>query len=147
MKEIVNNKKAFFNYFIEDKFEAGIALKGCEVKSLRQGKCSLVDAYISIIGGEIFLKNCEIPNYSLSTSYKPDPRRVRKLLMNKAEIVKLDQKAKTKGYTIVPTKVYFNDRGIVKVQIALAKGKMLHDKRDVMRQRDLDREAQRYVKG
>jgi len=146
MKQIASNKKAFFNYFIEDKFEAGIALVGSEVKSLRAGKCSLVDSFVSINGGEVFLKNCQISVYDKAASaFKPDEKRARKLLLSKEQIKKLEQKSKTKGYTIVPTKIYLNSKGLVKLEIALAKGKQMHDKKEVIKAKDIDREVAREL--
>ena len=147
MKQIVSNKKAFFNYFIEDKFEAGIVLEGSEVKSLRGGKCSLVDSFVSIVNGELFLKGCQIPVYDKTTAYKPDERRPRKLLMQREQIDRIILKSKVKGYTIVPTQIYLSKKGLVKVEIALAKGKLLHDKKEVIKERDLKKDAERQIAG
>jgi len=146
MKQIASNKKAYFNYFIEDTFEAGIVLEGSEVKSLREGKCSLAESFVTITGGEVFLKNCQITTYDkTAAAFKPEEKRPRKLLLRKDQIKKLDQKSKTKGYTIVPTKVYLSSKGFVKVEIALAKGKQLHDKKEVKKAKDIDREVAREL--
>ena len=125
---IVNNKKAYHEYFIEDTFEAGIVLVGSEVKSVKAGGMSLVDCFVSLKNNEVFLKNAYIKPFEKTTAYVPDSKRDRKLLLNKREIQKLIRGTKEKGYTIVPTKVYLK-KNLVKIEIALAKGKKLYDKK------------------
>ena len=142
IKLIANNKKAFHDYFIEETFEAGIVLAGTEVKSLRLGKCSVKEAYIMIEGHEMFVYGMNISPYEKGNIFNKDPLRPRKLLLHKAEIYKLAGKASEKGFTIVPLKVYFKDSK-VKVEIALAKGKKLYDKRASIAERDRKREAER----
>ena len=114
MKVISNNKKAFYNYFVSDLVEAGIVLEGCEVKSVRDGGASLVDSFVIVKNGEMFLKNAYIKPYEKTSSFKPDERRTRKLLLNKSEIQKFERMVKEKGFTIVATKIYFNKSGKVK---------------------------------
>lgn len=146
MKIITDNREAKHNYFLENQLEAGIALLGCEVKSLRAGKANLKDSYVIIRGGEAFLVNCFISPFEKTGSFIPDSRRTRKLLLNKQEIMKFERKIKEKGYTIVPTKMYFNgDKA--KVEIALAKGKHLFDKKKDKMKADLKRDAERAIKG
>ena len=145
MKLIVNNKKANFEYFLEDFFEAGIVLEGAEVKSLRNGEASLLDTFVFIRNNEVFLKNMYIKPYKQSTLFTPDERRDRKLLLSKREILKLNRAVKEKGLTIIPTKLYFKDN-LVKVEIATAKGKKLFDKRETIKRREQDREISRKLK-
>jgi SsrA-binding protein len=145
IKLIANNKKAFHDYFIEEKFEAGIALAGTEVKSLRQGKCSIKEAWVSIDKGEAYINGMNISPYEKGNIFNKDPLRVRKLLLHKVEIRKLDQAAQIQGYTLVPLEVYFK-HGRVKVQIGLAKGKKNYDKRESTAKRDQQREAMRDYK-
>ena len=145
IKLIANNKKAFHDYFIEEKYEAGISLAGTEVKSLRQGKCSIKEAWVSIDKGEAFICGMNISPYEKGNIFNKDPLRVRKLLLHKTEIRKLDQASQVQGYTLVPLEVYFK-RGKVKVQIGLAKGKKLYDKRETTAKRDQQREAMRDYK-
>ncbi|MCR5665472.1 MAG: SsrA-binding protein SmpB [Eubacterium sp.] len=144
-KLIANNKKAFHDYFIEEKYEAGISLVGTEVKSLRQGKCSIKEAYIQIKDGEIIIYGMNVSPYEKGNIFNKDPLRPRKLLMHKAEINKLAGKIKEKGFTIVPLQVYFKG-SLVKVEIALAKGKKLYDKRQDIAKKDMKREAEREFK-
>lgn len=144
-KLIANNKKAYHDYFIEDKFEAGIVLVGTEVKSLRMGQCSIKEAFISVDDGEIFIQRMHINPYVKGNIFNKDPLRKRKLLLHRAEINKILGKAKEKGYTIVPLKVYFSG-SLVKIEIALARGKKLYDKRDSIAKKDQQREAQREFK-
>ncbi len=143
MKVISNNKKVFFDYFVSDLVEAGIVLEGCEVKSIRNGGASLIDSFVVIKNGEAVLKNAYIATYDKTTSFKPDERRDRKLLLNKSEILKLQRMAKEKGFTLVATKLYINDRGKVKVEIGLAKGKKLYDKRATLKEKQIKRDMQR----
>ncbi|MDO4617361.1 MAG: SsrA-binding protein SmpB [Lachnospiraceae bacterium] len=142
---IANNKKAYHDYFIEEKYEAGIALHGTEVKSLRMGKCSIKEAFIKIEGGEIFIYGMHISPYEKGNIFNRDPLRVKKLLMHKNEILKLQQKIKEKGYTIVPLQVYFS-KSLIKVEIGLAKGKKLYDKRSDIKKKDMARESEREFK-
>ena len=144
-KMIANNKKAYFDYFIEDKYEAGISLAGTEVKSLRMGKCSIKEAFIRIEKGEVYVYNMHISPYEKGNIFNKDPLRKRKLLLHKTEINKIFGKSKEKGYTIVPLKVYFSG-SLVKLEIALARGKKLYDKRDTIAKKDQQREAQREFK-
>ncbi len=142
---IANNKKAYHDYFIEEKYEAGIALHGTEVKSLRMGKCSIKESFIRIENGEVFLYGMHVSPYEKGNIFNKDPLRVKKLLMHRAEINKLVGKIKEKGYTLVPLQVYFN-RGKVKVEIGLAKGKKLYDKRADIAKKDQRREAEKEFK-
>lgn len=144
-KLIANNKKAYFEYFIEDTYEAGISLAGTEVKSIRMGKCSIKEAFIRIVNSEIFIMGMNISPYEKGNIFNKDPLRVRKLLMHKAEINKLNGEISQKGYTIVPLSVYFKE-GRVKVSVGLAKGKKLYDKREAIAQKDRKREEQRSFK-
>lgn len=147
MKIVASNKKAYFNYFIEDTIEAGISLKGSEVKSIRAGHISLDESFVAARDGEVFLKNAYIKPYEKTTSFIVDDKRDRKLLLNKKEIVKLTRQVAEKGYTIVATKVYFKG-SLVKFQIATAKGKHLYDKKQVLKERqeslDLKRELKNF---
>lgn len=146
MKIVVQNKKAYFDYFVLETYEAGISLQGCEVKSIRAGHASLSDSYISIsAGGEAFIKNMYIKTYEKSSSFTADEKRVRKLLLNKKEITKLSKDVKEKGLTIVPLKLYFKGQ-LVKLEIGLVKGKHNYDKREVLRQKDKTREVERQLK-
>ncbi|MDO4490503.1 MAG: SsrA-binding protein SmpB [Lachnospiraceae bacterium] len=142
---IANNKKAYHDYFIEEKYEAGIALHGTEVKSLRMGKCSIKESFIKIEKGEIFVYGMHISPYEKGNIFNKDPLRVKKLLMHKNEILKLQQKIAEKGYTLVPLQVYFN-KSLVKVEIGLAKGKKLYDKRADIQKKDMKRESEREFK-
>lgn len=145
VKLIANNKKAYHDYFLEETFEAGISLKGTEVKSLRMGRCSIKEAFVRIENGEVMLYQMHIPPYEKGNIFNRDPLRPRKLLMHKAEIRKLLGKIKEKGYTLVPVEVYFSG-SLVKVKIALARGKKLYDKRADIAKKDQRREAQREFK-
>ena len=144
-KLIANNKKAYHDYFIEEKYEAGIVHHGTEVKSLRMGQCSIKEAFISIDDGEIYIQRMHINPYEKGNIFNKDPLRKRKLLLHKTEIGKIFGKSKEKGYTIVPLKVYFSG-SLVKLEIALARGKKLYDKRDTIAKKDQQREAQREFK-
>ena len=145
MKLIANNKKAFHDYFIEDSYEAGIALVGTEVKSLRAGKCSVKESFIRVENGEVYIYGMHISPYEKGNIFNKDPLRPKKLLMHKKEILKLQQKIAEKGYTLVPVEVYFKG-SLVKVQIALAKGKKLYDKRQDIAKKDQRRESERDFK-
>ncbi|MCS7013226.1 MAG: SsrA-binding protein SmpB [Chloroherpetonaceae bacterium] len=139
----IHNRKARFEYDVLETFEAGIALKGTEVKSIRQGKASLDDSFALVRNDELTLENMQITPYELGTTENHDPKRSRKLLMHKEEILRLKQKVAEKGLTLVPLKLYFNERGKAKLELALARGKKLHDKREAIKQRDLEREMRR----
>ena len=145
LKIICNNRKAKFNYFFNDFFEAGIALKGSEVKSLRDGKANISEAYAIDEQGEIFLLNSHIPSYKESSYNNHDPKRNMKLLLNKREINKLIGKVNREGYTLIPTKLYFK-KGRAKIEIAVAKGKRQYDKRQVIKKRDWNREKARFFR-
>ena len=144
-KLIANNKKAYHDFFILDTYEAGIALHGTEVKSLRMGKCSIKESFIRIENGEVFIYGMHVSPYEKGNIFNKDPLRVKKLLLHKAEINKLLGKVKEKGVSVVPLKVYFKG-SLVKVEIGLAKGKKLYDKRDDIAKKDQQREAQRDFK-
>lgn len=144
-KLIAQNKKAHFEYFLEELFEAGISLSGTEVKSLRQGKCSLKESFVRIENAEAYLYNMHISPYEQGNIFNKDPLRTRKLLLHKSEIKRLLGKVKVAGYTIVPVKIYFKGN-YAKVQIALAKGKKLYDKRDDLAKKDQRREAEKAFK-
>jgi len=145
MKLIANNKKARHDYFLEEIYEAGISLHGTEVKSLRMGKCSVKEAFVRIEKGEIYIYGMHISPYEKGNIFNKDPLRPKKLLMHKKEILKLQQKIAEKGYTLVPVEVYFKG-SLVKVQIALAKGKKLYDKRQDIAKKDQRREHERDFK-
>lgn len=144
-KLIANNKKAFHDYFIEEKYEAGIALAGTEVKSLRMGKCSVKESFIRIEGGEVYVYHMHISPYEKGNIFNKDPLRIRKLLLHKSEIRKIEGKIAQKGYTLVPLSVYFKG-SLAKVEIGLAKGKKLYDKRQDIAKKDQRREAERQFK-
>ncbi len=144
-KLIANNKKAFHDYFIEEKYEAGIALAGTEVKSLRLGKCSVKESFIRIEKGEVFVYHMHISPYEKGNIFNKDPLRIRKLLLHKSEIRKIEGKIAQKGYTLVPLSVYFKG-SLAKVEIGLAKGKKLYDKRQDIAKKDQRREAERQFK-
>lgn len=142
VKIICKNKKASHNYELGETYEAGLALQGTEVKSLRDGKANLKEGYASIESGEVYLYNCHISPYSHGNIENHDPVRTRKLLLHKKEIKKLMGKVKEKGLSLIPTKLYFRN-GLAKVELALGKGKKLYDKREDMKRRDADRDIER----
>ena len=146
MKIIAKNKKAFFNYEILESLEAGISLLGSEVKSIREGKISLKESYAEIKDGELYLLNCHISPYEASNRFNHEPLRVRKLLLHRREIKRLTGKVKEKGLTLIPTKVMINDKGKIKVEISLGKGKRAYQKREAIRQRDREREMRAELK-
>ncbi len=146
MKIVVQNKKARHDYAIVETLEAGIALRGTEVKSLREGNANLRDSYAIIQGGEVLLRGLHITPYSHTSDRALDPLRDRKLLVNRAEIRKLVGKVNEKGMTLVALKIYFNERGIAKVELGLGKGKKSHDKRDSIAERDAKRDMDRAMK-
>tara|TARA_B100001029_G_C15042823_1_gene444890 strand:+ start:430 stop:900 length:471 start_codon:yes stop_codon:yes gene_type:complete len=145
IKIVCDNRKARFNYFFEELIEAGIVLKGSEVKSIRDGKANITDAYATDSNGEIYLINSHIPLYKESSYNNHNPRDTRKLLLNKREINKLIGKINREGLTVIPTKIYFR-KGKAKIQIAIAKGKKLYDKRNVKKKRDWEREKARILR-
>lgn len=145
MEIIANNKKAFHDFFISDCVEAGIALQGAEVKSIRKGGVSILDSFVVVKNGEMFLKNAYIKPYEKANVFKVDERRTRKLLLHKNEILKFERQVKEKGFSIVPTKLYINKDGKVKVEIGLAKGKKLYDKRQTLKDKAVKRDIERYA--
>ena len=144
-KPIATNRKAFHEYFVEDRFEAGISLAGTEVKSIRQGGVNLKDAFCTVTNGELIVRGLRISPYEKGNIFNKDPLRVRRLLLHKVEIRKLLAKSTQKGYTIVPLRVYFKN-SLVKVEIGLARGKKLYDKRETIAKKDMAREAERDYK-
>lgn len=144
-KLICNNKKAFHEYFIEERFEAGMVLKGTEVKSLRMGKANLNDSFALIRDGEAFLHNLHISPYAFGNRENQDPDRMRKLLLHRAEIHKLFGRIREQGYTLIPLRLYFKD-GKAKVELGLAKGKKLHDKRHDLKEKELRRDVAQALK-
>ncbi len=144
-KLIANNKKAYHDYFIDETYEAGVALHGTEVKSMRMGKCSIKESFIRIENGEVFVYGMHVSPYEKGNIFNKDPLRVKKLLMHRHEINKLAGKIKEKGYTLVPLQVYFKE-GKVKVEIGLARGKKLYDKREAIAKKDARRETEREFK-
>ena len=145
IKLVANNKKAYFDYFIEDKYEAGVALHGTEVKSIRMGKCSIKESYIKIENGEVFIYGMHVSPYEKGNIFNKDPMRIKKLLMHKYEINKLNGKLQQKGLTLVPLQVYLKG-GLVKVEVGLARGKKLYDKRESIAKKDMKREAEKEFK-
>lgn len=146
MRKVISfNRKASHDYFLEDRFDVGIVLLGTEIKSIRKGSVQLKDAYISFINNEAFIKEMHIPQYEFGNRFNHDETRVRKLLLHKEEIKKLQQKVKLKGYTIVPVSLFL-EKGLAKMEVALAKGKDLHDKRQSEKEKDAKREIQKAMK-
>ncbi len=146
MRIVATNKKAFHNYEILESFEAGVSLLGSEVKSIREGRISLKESYAEVRGGEVFLLNSHISLYEAANRFNHEPRRERKLLLHRQEIKRLTGKIKEKGLTLVPTRVFFNDKGRVKLEIALAKGKKAYQKREAIKERDREREMRAELK-
>ncbi len=144
-KLVANNKKAYFDYFIEDKYETGIALHGTEVKSIRMGRCSIKEAYIKVENEEVFIYGMHISPYEKGNIFNKDPLRVKKLLMHRYEINKIFAQIQQKGYTLVPLQVYLK-KGLVKVEIGVAKGKKLYDKRADIAKKDVKRETEKEFK-
>ncbi len=142
----IKNRSAFYEYFIDNKYVAGIVLTGTEVKSLRQGKASFNDSYCIVHKGEIWLKSLHIAEYSHGIVNNHDPVRDRKLLLQKREIRKIEGKLKEKGYTLIPLRIFFNEKNLIKVEIGLGKGKKLHDKRETIKNRDVEREMKRFIR-
>jgi len=146
MKVVAENKKAFFNYDLLEKLEAGISLLGSEVKSIREGRVSLKESFAEIRNGEVYLLNCHISPYEAANRFNHEPRRPRKLLLHKQEIKRLTGKIKEKGLTLIPTKVYFNEKGTVKIELALARGKRAFEKKEAIKARDVEREVRAEMK-
>lgn len=142
----IQNRSAYHDYFIEDTFVAGMVLSGTEVKSIREGKVNFKDSFCYFVAGELWIRNLHIAAYRFGTTSNHMETRERKLLLNKRELRKIDARMKEKGYTIVPLKIFFNEKGFAKLEIGLAKGKKLHDKRDTQKQKDAEREMRRYLK-
>ncbi len=145
-KSIAVNRKAKYEYHFIDLYEVGIVLSGAEVKSLRAGNANLNDAYCYFRRGELWVRSLYIKEYVMAKDYDQDSRRERKLLMKKSELKRLERKVKEKGYTMIPYRVYFNDRGIIKLEIALAQGKKIHDKRQSIKEKDMRRDMERIRK-
>ena len=145
-KVVAQNRRARFNYTIEDVIEAGIMLTGTEVKALREGKANIAESYAAPEDGEIWLINANIPEYSAGNRQNHEPKRNRKLLFHKREIARLSQAVERKGYSLVPLRLYFNSRGVVKLELAIAQGKKVHDKRDTVKDRDWSRLKQRLLR-
>ncbi|MBB3910783.1 SsrA-binding protein SmpB [Sphingomonas desiccabilis] len=145
-KTVAENRRARFDYFIETTYEAGIALTGTEVKSLRFGEGSIAESYAEVKDEEVWLVNANIPEFSHGNRYNHEPKRPRKLLLNMREINKMHGAVAREGMTLVPLSIYFNSRGRAKVELALAKGKKAHDKRDTIKERDWKREQQRLLR-
>ncbi|MDY0123850.1 SsrA-binding protein SmpB [Sulfurimonas sp.] len=144
---IAKNKKAYFDYFLEEKFEAGLVLKGSEIKAIRAGRVNLKDSFIRFVNGEAFLFNAHIGRLETTHHfYAHEERGSRKLLLHKKQIAKMIKAVEKDGYTVVPLQLYFNDRNIVKIQIAIAKGKQLHDKRNDLKEKDMKRDIERSMK-
>ncbi len=145
-KVVAENRRARFEYFLEEFFEAGIALTGTEVKSLRFGEGSIAEAYAEVKDGQVSLINANIPEYNFGNRFNHEPKRPRKLLLHEREIEKMKHGVSREGMTLIPMSVYFNSRGRAKVELALAKGKKLHDKRETIKQRDWKRDQQRLMR-
>ena len=145
-KVVAETRRARFDYFVEERFEAGIQLVGTEVKALRQGEGSIAESYATVEGEEVWLINSHIPEYSHGNRLNHEPRRPRKLLLKNREIAKLHGAVAREGLTLVPLSIYFNGKGKAKVEIALAKGKKVHDKRETIKERDWKREQQRLLR-
>lgn len=145
-KFIAQNKKASFEYFIEERFEAGVVLTGSEVKSLRIGKVSIADTHAAIDKGELFLYNCHIAEYEQANRFNHSTKRPKKLLLHRGEIKKILGKIKLKGYTLVALSVYFNHKNLVKIELGLSRGKKQHDKRQTIKEKDWQREQERILR-
>lgn len=142
----IKNRSAYFEFYVDDKFTAGLALLGTEVKSLRAGRANFNDSYCLFLDGELWIRSLHIAEYSHGTVNNHDPVRERKLLLSKRELKKLQSKIKEKGYTVIPLRIFFNEKNLAKMEIGLAKGKKLHDKRESIKERDTDREMKRFLK-
>jgi SsrA-binding protein len=139
----IKNKKASFKYFLLENFTAGIKLTGTEIKSLREGKANIVDAYCIFIDNELFVKNMHISEYKFGTHYNHEPKRDRKLLLTKRELKRIANKTTEKGLTIVPVRVFINEKGLAKIEISIAKGKKMYDKRETLKKKDIEKEIER----
>jgi len=146
VRDLVTNRKAYHDYHILETYEAGIALAGTEVKSIREGKANLKDSFARVENGEIFIYNMHVSPYEKGNIFNKDPLRPRKLLMHKREIMRLYGLVKEKGLTLIPLKLYLNERGKIKVELALAKGKTLYDKREDIKRKDAEREVEKAFK-
>ena len=146
VKVVADNRRAYYEYFVEEKFEAGIELHGTEVKALRQGEGSIAESYAMVEDEEVFLVNSNIAQYAKGSWMNHEPRRARKLLLKGREISKLQGAVARQGLTLVPLSIYFNSRGRAKVELALARGKKMHDKRETVKERDWKREQQRLLR-
>ncbi|MEP7258016.1 MAG: SsrA-binding protein SmpB [Flavitalea sp.] len=142
----MKNRSAYFEFFIDDKYDAGLVLTGTEVKSLRAGRANFNDSYCYFHKGELWIKSLNIAEYTHGSGNNHNPIRERKLLLQKRELKKIETKMKEKGYTVIPLKIFFSEKGLAKMEVGLGKGKKLHDKRDTIRQRDTDREMKKYLK-
>lgn len=145
-KTEIKNRSATHEYFIDTRYEAGLVLLGTEIKSLRDGKASFNDSYCQVHKGEVWLKSMHIAEYSHGTVNNHDPLRDRKLLLQKREIKKIEAKLKEKGFTLIPLRIFINEKNLAKIEIGLARGKKMHDKRESIKQREVDREIKRYLK-
>ncbi|MCL4673819.1 MAG: SsrA-binding protein SmpB [Sphingomonadaceae bacterium] len=145
-KTVAENRRARFDYAVEDKFEAGLMLQGTEVKALRAGEATIADSYAEVRGGEVWLVNANIPEFSHGNRFNHEPKRPRKLLLHEREIAKLTGAVERKGMTLVPLSIYFNGRGRAKVELALAKGRQAQDKRDYIKDRDWKRDKARIMR-
>ena len=142
----IRNRQAYYDFFIDDKYDAGMVLTGTEVKSLRAGRASFNDSYCYFHKGEMYIKSLHIAEYIHGTSSNHDPLRERKLLLNKKELRKIESKIKEKGVTVVPLRIFFSEKGIVKMEIGLGKGKKLYDKRESIKERDNQREMKKFIR-
>jgi len=146
MKIVATNKNAYHDYEILETMESGIALTGSEVKSLREGRVSLKESYADFNGSELFLIDCNISPYHAANIFNHEPKRPRKLLLHRRELKRLAGKVQEKGLTLIPTKIYFNERGLVKIELALARGKKTYEKREALKKRDIEREIRAEIK-
>jgi SsrA-binding protein len=142
----IRNRSAYHEYFIEEKYDAGIVLAGTEVKSIREGKVSFADSFCMFFKSELWVRNLHIAEYRFGTTNNHIAVHDRKLLLNRSELRKLENKLKDKGYTIIPLRIFMSEKGLVKMEIGLAKGKKLYDKRETIKERDTDREIKRFLK-
>ena len=145
-KLIAENRRARFDYFLEETFEAGLALTGTEVKSLRNGRANIAESYAAVEGRDIYLINADIPPYSQANRFNHEPRRHRKLLLHRKQLDRLIGAVQREGRTLIPTKLYWNEKGLAKLELALAKGKKLHDKRETSAERDWQRDKARLLR-
>jgi len=142
----LKNRSAFYEYTFDDKYSAGMVLTGTEIKSLREGKATFSDSYCIIHKGEVWLKSLHIAEYSHGTANNHEPLRDRKLLLQKREIKKIESKLKEKGYTLIPLRIFFSEKNLAKIEIGLAKGKKIHDKRESIKRREMERDVKRHLK-